>query len=138
MRDKQSLYLDVARLFAEQATCERGHVGAVIVKDRRIISTGYNGAAPGQPHCSQVGCDLSLGDEAGCQRIIHAEANAIAWAARAGISVQGATIYSTHSPCPVCARLLVSAGIVTVIYEKDYRRGDLAFLEDMGVRVIRA
>lgn len=137
MLSRPQLYLSVASLFAGQSTCSRGQVGAVIVKDRRIIGTGYNGAPPGMPHCLDVGCDMSLGAEAGCQRTIHAEANALAWAARSGIPVLGATMYSTHSPCPNCAKLLVSAGIMAFYYGKDYRRGDLEFLETMGVEVAR-
>lgn len=116
--------MGVARLFADQSTCLRGHVGAVIVRDNRVIATGYNGAPAGMKHCADVGCDLSAGDEAGCQRAIHAEANAIAYAARHGISTKDATLYCTAGPCLKCAQLIASSGIMAVIYEVPYRLPD--------------
>lgn len=133
--DRDTMFLEIARLISERSTCERAHVGAVIVKDGRIISTGYNGAPPGMPHCEEVGCEadtvevnhpeLELEDNRytieGCVRTIHAEANAIAWASRAGLPVEGATMYCTHAPCYNCAKLMLSAGIACMHYDIAYR-----------------
>lgn len=135
--DRDDLFIQVARLFARRSTCERGQVGCIAVQDRRIVASGYNGSPPKASHCSDVGCDLSAGPDAGCQRAIHAEANVVAWAARAGVSLKGATIYSTHAPCLRCAQLLVSAGIYTFIFEQDYRAERLDILMDALVEIYR-
>lgn len=135
--DRDTLFLDVARLFAERSTCARADVGAVIVREKRIISTGYNGAPPGMPHCEGVGCEHEFvklpwygrEDEfpevsvklEGCARTVHAEANAIAYAARAGISTDCGVMYCTHAPCYTCAKLMVSAGIIECHYNIEYR-----------------
>lgn len=134
---RDEVFLRTALLFAQRSTCTRGHVGAVAVQDRRIVATGYNGAPPGAPECIRpgVGCDLSLGGEAGCQRAIHAEANLVAWAARHGTSLLGATVYCTHSPCGACARLLLAAGISRFAFLKEYRLGRDDILIDGGVMV---
>lgn len=100
-----------AQIAALRATCPRLHVGAVIVKDNRILSSGYNGAVSGQPHCTDVGC-LLIGDN--CNRSIHAEQNAITSAARFGISISDSSIYITHQPCLVCAKMIIQAGISIV------------------------
>lgn len=122
--NRHALFLDVAQRFSRESTCTRGHVGAVIVKDRRIISTGYNGAPANLPHCDEVGCDLTMGPDAGCQRAIHAEANAISYAVRAGVRVEGATMYCTAGPCLKCAQLIVAAGIIECVYLNPYRKTD--------------
>src|SRR6478735_2098258 len=118
MMDREDFFKQVAELAATRSTCIRAQVGCVLVQYKNIISTGYNGAPPGQPHCTDVGCDeLLYSDQSGevhttgCRRAIHAEANALAWAARMGHSTLGATLFTTHEPCGTCARLLVSAGI---------------------------
>ncbi|MBC8140377.1 MAG: dCMP deaminase family protein [Armatimonadetes bacterium] len=98
---------------AKRATCLRRHVGAVIVRDKRILSTGYNGSPPGQPHCTEVGCLL---EEGRCVRTLHAEQNALMQAALHGVSTQNATMYATCRPCHVCARMIVAAGIVRVVF----------------------
>ena len=138
-------FLKVAEAFAERSTCLRGKVGAVIVKDKHIISHGYNGAPPGMPQCDEVGCEVPsctcnqepcnmfCPSQIGCQRTIHAEANAIAWAARWGVIVNGATMYSTHEPCRKCADLIVACGIQIVYFHKPYRLGAGQFLRDAGV-----
>jgi dCMP deaminase len=113
------LFMEIAKLMAARSTCTRGNVGAVIVRDRRIVVTGYNGAPSNMAHCLDVGCDLGPGG--GCQRAVHAEANAIAFAARDGISLLGTTLYSTHAPCRKCAELIVNAGIKIVVYNIAYR-----------------
>lgn len=98
---------------ATRATCLRRHVGSVIVRDKRILSTGYNGSPPGQPHCTEVGCLLEDGR---CIRTLHAEQNALMQAALHGVSTHGATLYGTCRPCHVCARMIVAAGIVRVVF----------------------
>lgn len=149
--NRDELFMEVARTLAKRSTCERGQVGAVIVKDQRIISTGYNGAPPGMPHCTDVGCDpgtrpgetyyarkiQQLLEERGCQRAVHAEANAIAFAARYGVSVEDATMYCIYTPCLACAQLVLSAGISEYIYEKEYRVAAGMELLDRGLVVMR-
>jgi dCMP deaminase len=119
-------FIKLTRAVAERSTCDRGKSGAIIVKDRRILCTGYVGSPPGMPHCDEVGHDLrKVIDNNGnvsqhCVRTIHAEQNALAQAAKFGISVDGATIYCKMVPCFVCAKMLLSAGIKRVVCEKDY------------------
>lgn len=111
--------MQIATVISSRGTCERAQVGAVLAYEGRIISTGYVGAPAGQPHCTAVGCEV--GSYGGCRRTVHAEANAIAFAARYGISTQGSELYTTHSPCLDCAKLLVNSGIRRVVYEVAYR-----------------
>lgn len=106
-------FMRIAFEVATRATCLRRHVGAVIVRDRRILSTGYNGSPPGQRHCDEVGCLLEDGR---CIRTLHAEQNALMQAALHGVSTHGATLYATCRPCHVCARMVVAAGIVRVVF----------------------
>lgn len=138
MTKRDEIYMATASLFSGLSTCERGQVGCVIVQDRRIIATGYNGAPADHAHCTDVGCDLSLGEEAGCQRIVHAELNAILYAGKAGVSVNGSSLYSTHAPCGKCAQAIITAGIQQVKYHIPYRlpRG-LDLLFEAGMRVER-
>lgn len=117
------VHMGTAKLWAGRSTCQRGHVGAVLVVDGRQVASGYNGAPPGHPHCTDIGCDIHP-EVAGCQRSIHAEANAIAFAARHGVPIQGATLYCTAGPCLKCAQLILSAGIAEVIYDVPYRLPD--------------
>lgn len=115
--------MNIARVVATRATCDRKHVGAVIVhdEDRRIIATGYNGAPYGMPHCDTVGHQLvSFNGRESCVRTIHAEANAIVQAARTGANTKGAELYTTASPCYDCFKLIVNAGISKVIYAEVY------------------
>jgi dCMP deaminase len=114
--DSDEYFLKIASVVAERSTCQRHHVGAVAVRDKHILSTGYNGAAAGLKDCLELGC---LRDEMNIQsgtrheicRAIHAEQNAIIQAALHGVSLEGATIYVTHSPCILCAKMLVNARI---------------------------
>jgi dCMP deaminase len=115
-------FLSIAREVATRSTCERRHVGAVIVKDRRILTTGYNGSPPGQPHCSDVGVGCLI-EDGRCIRTLHAEQNAIAQAALHGVSTKDSTLYSTCRPCHVCARMIVGAGIVRVVFFGDAPEG---------------
>lgn len=128
------LFMGVARLFATRSTCPRAQVGAVIVHSNRIISTGYNGAPSGLAHCSEVGCKLKpeVPDASpGCERSIHAEANAIVHSAKWGISLQGSTIFTTHAPCVQCSLLIISSGIREVVYSIPYR-------DSRGLELLRA
>ncbi len=115
--DWDEYFLQIARQVASRATCPRASVGAVIVLNRRILTTGYNGAPAGTQHCSDVGC-LMVNDH--CLRTTHAEANAIVQGALHGIALQGSALYTTHQPCIGCTKLLISAGIVRVFYERPY------------------
>jgi len=114
-------HMAFAKVASERATCDRKHVGAVIVQGNRIIATGYNGSVAGLPHCDDAGHDMIEGH---CVRTIHAEMNALAQAARFGVSVYGATIYTTASPCWHCFRVLVNTGIREFVYAEDYRYSD--------------
>lgn len=122
---RHEVYLEIAQVLRTQSTCTRGQVGAVLVVDRRIIATGYNGAPPGLPHCTDVGC-LEEPDSygAGCIRSIHAEANVVAFAARHAGGALGATLYCTSGPCLKCAQLILSAGIASVVFQDPYRLPD--------------
>jgi dCMP deaminase len=120
-------FLTITRQVAERSTCVRAKVGAVIVRDKSILASGYNGAPSGMPHCTEVGCLIYRsetpfgGTEENCYRTIHAEINAIAQAARNGTSIRDAAIYITHSPCIHCAKTLVNTGIRTIYYERPYK-----------------
>ena len=129
-RDK--VFLTVAANIGSLGTCDRAHVGAVIVRDGRCISWGYNGAPPGAPHCdenhhgygSASAYNQAVTDGSGCRNVTHAEANALAFAARQGISTDDATMYVERTPCLTCARLIIAAGIKQVMIAERYR--DLA------------
>jgi len=110
-------FLKLAMLASERATCPRMHCGCVLVKDRYVLSTGYNGSLPGAPHCDDAGCLVVDGH---CVRTNHAEMNAIAQAARHGVSLEGAAAYVTNMPCTTCAKALVAAGIRRVVVFSDY------------------
>ena len=114
-------FMNIAQVVATRATCDRKHVGAVIVRDRRIIATGYNGSPPGLPHCDDVGHDLVITNgKENCVRTVHAEMNAVAQAALYGVSIKDADIYTNTYPCWNCAKSLLSGGIKTVYVDKDY------------------
>lgn len=117
--DRDEMLMRVAAVVSQRGTCLRAQVGAVIARDGRIIATGYVGSPAGLPHCIDVGCDAS--EYSGCIRTVHAEANAIAFAARNGIATEQAILYCTHSPCGVCAKLIINAGIHLVMFEQYYR-----------------
>lgn len=126
MGDKDRVFMAVAFQIGELGTCDRKQVGAVITRDGRAISWGYNGAPPGMPHCSEnnhgwYGAPHHDDGNLGCKNATHAEANALAFAARQGISTDGATLYVTVSPCEVCSRLLIAAGIRRVVWGEAYR-----------------
>lgn len=121
MRPKFEAYaLKLCEVVSTRATCDRLHVGAILTRDNVVLATGYNGAPRGMEHCDKVGHELD-GDH--CIRTVHAEANAIAQAAKMGTSVNGATLYCTHLPCYACAKMLINAGIVEIIVKHDYHAG---------------
>ena len=111
-------FLMIASAVSSRATCDRKMVGCVLVKDKRIISTGYNGSIAGMPHCDEVGHMMVNGH---CERTSHAEANAIVQASLSGISPEGATAYLTCSPCWTCFKLMASSGIKRIVYLEFYR-----------------
>ena len=118
-------FMNIAKVVATRSTCLRHHVGAVIVRDKRIISTGYNGSPKGLKHCLDIGCirdqeSIESGTKVEICRAIHAEQNAIIQAALHGTSTEGATLYCTHQPCIICAKMIINAGIIKVVYGEDY------------------
>lgn len=115
-------FMKVAYDISERATCPKRSVGAVIAKNNRLVSAGYNGSPAGTPHCVEVGCYEVNGR---CKRVIHAEQNAIIQVAyQGGASTEGGTIYSTDFPCEDCAKFIVAAGIVRVVYERPFHDDD--------------
>jgi dCMP deaminase len=120
-------FMTITRQVAERSTCLRANVGAVIVRDKNILATGYNGAPAGLPHCTDVGCLIyrsttPSGDvEENCFRCIHAEMNAIAQAAKNGAGIRDAAVYVTHTPCIQCFKVLINTGIKRIVYDKPYK-----------------
>ena len=110
-------FMKLAMLASERATCPRMHCGCVLVKDREVVATGYNGSIPGDAHCEDVGC---LVVDNHCVRTNHAEMNAIVQAARKGHIIDGGTAYVTNMPCTTCAKALIAAGVKRVVIFSDY------------------
>jgi dCMP deaminase len=106
-------FMNIARMVATRATCDRKHVGAVLVRDRTLLSTGYNGSIRGLGHCSEDGHMMEDGH---CVRTVHAEANAIIQAAKNGVGIDGATIYTTASPCWPCFKLIANSGARRIVF----------------------
>ena len=123
----EQYFLTITRQVAERSTCKRAKVGAVIVRDKNFLATGYNGAPAGLALCTEVGCLIyesktpSGEIEENCYRTIHAEINAIAQAAKNGVSIRDAAIYVTHTPCIHCMKVLINTGITQIFYERDYK-----------------
>lgn len=109
--------MEVARTVATRATCPRASVGAVLVREHRILTTGYNGSPRGVAHCTEVGCTLV---NEHCMRATHAEANAVVQAALHGVTLSDSTAYCTHQPCVNCTKLLISAGVRRIVYDTAY------------------
>lgn len=125
-------FFEVAKVVAQRSTCPRANVGCVIVKEKRILTTGYNGAPSHLPHCAEEGC---LMEDGHCIRTLHAEQNALIQAALHGISTKGATVYVTHQPCYQCAKMIVNAGVIAVLHGGVYRDArSLRLLADAGVK----
>lgn len=136
-------FMNMLEVIKTRSTCIRRQVAAVIVKDRQIISTGYNGSAKGLRHCEEVGClreimNIPSGQRHELCRGIHAEQNAIIQASLHGVSIEGADIYITCSPCVLCSRMLINAGIKRIIYRGDYP-DDLAMdmLKEAGIELVK-
>jgi len=135
---KLQTFMAVAADLSVLSTCDRKQVGAIFVRDGRCVTWGFNGAPPGMPHCDENGHgwgeqERNLGIY-GCRNVIHAEANALAFAARHGISTDDTTLFVTVSPCLDCSKLLVAAGVAAVFYKEEYRdRAGLELLERAGI-----
>jgi dCMP deaminase len=126
-------FMSITFQVAKRSTCDRARVGSIIVKERRILTTGYNGAPAGLPHCDEVG-HLIIANH--CVRTLHAEQNAIIQAALHGVSAAGGTIYVTHQPCLTCAKMIINAGIKRVVYAGHYPdENAVAFLTQAGVEL---
>jgi dCMP deaminase len=116
--DWHTYFMNIAHQAATRSTCDRKNVGAVIVRDKTILSTGYNGSIRSLPHCDEVGHLMENGH---CVATVHAEANAIIQAAKNGVRIDGAELYTTASPCWSCFKLIANAGIRTIYYGEFYR-----------------
>lgn len=135
-------FIDITRLVATRSTCLRRGVGALLVKERNILATGYNGAPSGISHCSETGCireqmSVPSGERHELCRGLHAEQNAIIQAARHGVNIDGATLYCTTMPCVICAKMLINAGIRRVVFYEGYT-DDLAraMIAESGIEVV--
>lgn len=117
---RETMFMEMAELVAQRSVCPRLQVGAVVTLSGRVLSIGYNGPESGVEHSSVCSC-------------IHAEMNAIAWAARNGIALEGSTMYVTHAPCPACAKLIINSGVSSVVYRNEYRSEEGVIL--LGERI---
>lgn len=136
-------FMEIVDLIKTRSTCLRRQVGALIVKDKRILTTGYNGAPMGCSHCAEAGCireklNIPSGQRHELCRGIHAEQNALVQAAYSGVSVKGGTLYVTNQPCVLCAKLAINAGIKKIVFRGEYP-DELAMdlLKESGIRVVR-
>ncbi|NLW32778.1 MAG: dCMP deaminase family protein [Fibrobacter sp.] len=128
-------FMQIAKQVASRSTCDRKHVGAVIVRDRTILSTGYNGSIRGMPHCDDVGHMMENGH---CIATVHAEANAIIQAAKNGTAIAGADIYVTASPCWNCFKLIANSGIKKIVYHEFYRDEKiLTVAQQAGIELVQ-
>ncbi len=127
-------FMAVAEEVATRSTCDRKHVGAVIVRDKVILSTGYNGSLHGAPHCDDIGHDMENGH---CVRTMHAEANAVAQAAKNGVNINSSEIYVTASPCLTCFKLIANSGIHTIYFKEFYRDDRITkYAQESGVKLV--
>lgn len=132
-------FIDIATLVASRSTCSRRQVGAVMVKGKNILATGYNGTPSGITHCSVTGClrdqlKVPSGERHELCRGLHAEQNAIIQAAKHGINIDGSTLYCTHSPCIICSKMLINAGIDNIVYLEGYPdQLSLDMLQEAGI-----
>lgn len=134
--DWDSYFMKIAEAVSERSTCDRAFVGCVLVRDKRILTTGFNGSPAGLDHCDEVGHLMVDGH---CVRTIHAETNAIIQAALHGISTKNATCYVTHLPCINCTKVLINAGIERIVYKEAYRIDENAvhFLLSAQIEVVQ-
>ena len=127
-------FMNIATEVASRSTCSRKHVGAVIVRDKVILSTGYNGSIRGMPHCDEVGHMMEDGH---CVRTIHAEANAVIQAATHGSRIEGASIYVTASPCWQCFKMIANAALTRVVFGEFYRDERIfAVAQELGIELL--
>ena len=127
-------FMNIARVAATRATCDRKHVGAVLVRDKTILSTGYNGSIRGLPHCSEAGHMMEDGH---CVRTVHAEANAIIQAAKNGVAIEGATIYTTASPCWPCFKVIANSGCARIVFGEFYRDNRVfEYAQQIGIELV--
>ncbi|MCK5239292.1 MAG: dCMP deaminase family protein [Candidatus Thorarchaeota archaeon] len=142
-KSKDVYFSEIADLVSTRSTCLRNTVGAVIVKDSKILSTGYNGAPKGLPHCDELGgcmrnrLGVKSGERHELCRGLHAEQNAIIQAAFHGVSVKGAKMYCTTRPCSICTKMIINAGITEVIFMEEYRDDLAKDLVDQSTLVLR-
>jgi dCMP deaminase len=136
-------FMDIAVLVSKRSSCLRRRVGAVLVRDRRILATGYNGAPSGMRHCLETGClreqmNVPSGERHELCRGLHAEQNAIIQAALHGVSINGATLYCTNHPCIICSKMIINAGISLVIVREIYRDAlSEEMLREAGIEVCK-
>jgi dCMP deaminase len=139
----QKYFMDITFLVAKRSTCLRRAVGALIVKDKRILSTGYNGAPTGLKHCLEMGClreklNVPSGEKHELCRGIHAEQNAIIQAAYHGVSIKDATLFCTNMPCSICAKMIINAGIKRIYYHSGYADAmSKEMLKEAGIDLIQ-
>jgi dCMP deaminase len=139
----EAYFMNITSLVAQRSTCTRRAVGAIIVKDKRILTTGYNGAPSGTKHCLDVGClreemKIPSGERHELCRGIHAEQNAIIQAGYHGVSVKGAVLFCTNLPCSICAKMIINAGIKKIYYQTGYAdKMSQDMLEEAGVEVVK-
>jgi len=135
--------MEIAEVVATRSTCIRRRVGAILVKDKRILATGYNGAPAGIRHCAEAGClrermEVPSGERHELCRGLHAEQNAIIQCALHGVNLQGATLYSTTQPCVLCSKMLINAGIKTIVFQGSYPDElSLNLLREAGIELIQ-
>lgn len=138
--DIDTYFMSIAELVKKRSTCIKQHVGAVLVKEGHIISTGYNGSPRGLPHCSEETClrqTLGSLEKSHLCRGVHAEQNTIIQAAIHGVSTENSTIYSTHFPCMSCTKILINAGVKEIVYGRDYDLDNeikMSMIRDAGIR----
>ena len=139
----EAYFMEITELVAKRSTCRRRAVGAVLVKEKRILSTGYNGAPAGVRHCIDIGClreelKIPSGEKHELCRGIHAEQNAIIQAALHGVKIDGAILFCTNLPCAICAKMIINAGIRRIFYKSGYADTlSQQLLEEAAVEVIR-
>ncbi|GAW93826.1 comE operon protein 2 [Calderihabitans maritimus] len=136
-------FMEITEVVAKRSTCLRRQVGAIITRDNRILSTGYNGAPSGLAHCDEVGClreakGVPAGEKHELCRGVHAEQNAVIQAATYGASIKGGTLFTTYHPCVLCTKILINAGIKRVVYRGDYPDNlAVKLMQEAGIEVVR-
>jgi len=137
----EEYFMDITHLVSKRSTCLRRQVGAILVKDKKILATGYNGAPSRLKHCLDIGCLRQLqgipsGERHELCRGLHGEQNAIIQAAYHGVGIQGATLYCTNHPCMICSKMLINAGIERIVYEEGYADALAAkMLKESGIKI---